>query len=236
MVSDVTFSGLAESAQNTTNSQVTLADDFSDFLTLLTTQLQNQDPTDPLDTNQFTEQLVQFSQVEQQINTNQKLDDLVALQLNSAITNALGYVGLDVSYISAEIPFDGQTAAPIRYSLDTDALVANINIFDESRNLVFSGPAETTAGVHDFQWDGTDLLGQPVPEGTYLVSVDAADTNENPVSTTTVVTGRVKGIEQQDGTVFALVGDRAVDTNAILNAQTPNETLITTEGDDAPTS
>jgi len=87
MVSDVTLTGQAANAQRTANQSVTLAEDFSQFLQLLTTQLQNQDPLSPMDSNEFTNQLVQFSQVEQQINANTKLDDLVALQLNNAITS-----------------------------------------------------------------------------------------------------------------------------------------------------
>lgn len=221
MVSDVTFSGQVANAQQTVGQTVTLAEDFAQFLQLLTTQLQNQDPLSPLDSNDFTNQLVQFSQVEQQINANQKLDDLVALQLNNAITTSLGYVGLDISYISAEIAYDGETPSPIRYSLSGPASLARINIFAEDGSLVQSVDANTSAGVHEFVWDGNDLLGQPVAEGTYTVSVDAVDANEDPVDTTTVVTGRVRGIEQQDGIVYALVGERAVATTAILNAVQP---------------
>lgn len=221
MVSDVTFSGQVANAQQTVGQTVTLAEDFAQFLQLLTTQLQNQDPLSPLDSNDFTNQLVQFSQVEQQINANQKLDDLVALQLNNAITTSLGYVGLDVSYISAEMAYDGTNPMPIRYSLDGPATISKINIFAEDNTLIFSADANNTAGVHEFVWDGTDLLGQPVEEGTYIVSVDAVDANEDPVETTTVVTGRVRGIEQQDGVVYALVGERAVATTAILNAVQP---------------
>ena len=222
MVSDVTFSGQAIQAQQTVAQTVTLAEDFAQFLQLLTTQLQNQDPLSPMDSNEFTNQLVQFTQVEQQINSNQKLDDLVALQLNNVITTSLGYVGMDVSYISAEIAYDGETPAPIRYSLGAPATVSKINIFNEENNLVYSADAEKTAGVHNFEWDGTDLLGNPLPEGTYTVSIDSLDAEENVVDTTTVVTGRVKGIEQQNGQVYALVGDRAVAITAILNAVVPD--------------
>lgn len=223
MVSDVTFSGQIAQAQQTVDQKVTLADDFAEFLQLLTTQLQNQDPLSPMDSNEFTNQLVQFSQVEQQINSNQKLDDLVALQLNNAITTSLGYVGLDVSYISAEIAYDGETPSPIRYSLSAPATTSKINIFDEENNLIYSGDAQNSAGVHEFEWDGKDLLGQDVEAGTYIVSIDSLDAEDNVVQTTTVVTGRVKGIEQQNGVVYALVGDRAVATTAILNAVVPPE-------------
>lgn len=235
MVSDVTFSGQIASAQTTQNQRVTLAEDFSQFLSLLTTQLQNQDPLEPLDSNEFTQQLVQFSQVEQQINANQKLDDLVALQLNNAITTSLGYVGLDISYISAELAYDGENTTSIKYSLGANAAVSKINIFDEEQNLIQSVDAEKTGGVHNFEWDGRDLLGNKVPAGTYIVSVDSLDLQEKVIDTTTVVTGRVKGIEQQNGVVYALVGDRAVATTAILNAQVP-KTTETDGGTDVPTT
>ena len=225
MVSDVTFTAQSVDAQRTAQSTVTLAEDFSQFLELLTTQLQNQDPLSPLDSNEFTNQLVQFSQVEQQINSNAKLDDLVNLQLNNSITSALNYIGKDVSYISAEIAHEQGTPSTIRYALDGTAVISQINIFNEEGNLVFSADAEQSAGVHEFEWNGRDFLNNELPSGTYSVSIDSLDAEENPVNTTTVVTSRVKGVEQQDGIVFALVGERAVPITDILNAVEPADPL-----------
>ncbi len=166
---------------------------------------------------------MQFSQVEQQINSNSKLDDLVNLQLSNAATSSLGYVGLDVSYPSAEIAYDGQNSTTVRYSLDSQALTSNINIFTEDNQLVLTAEAERSAGAHEFEWNGRDQLGNQVPEGTYVVRVDSLDQNDETIETNTVVQGRVNGIEQQDGVVFALVGDRAVPITSILNAITPPE-------------
>lgn len=239
MVSDVTLTSQAASAQRTANQSVTLAEDFSQFLQILTTQLQNQDPLSPMDSNEFTSQLVQFSQVEQQINSNNKLDDLVALQLNNSITSALGYVGMDVSYVSAEVALEEGESTNIRYNLSSGATVSKINIFDEEGNLVFSGDAEKGAGVHDFEWDGKDLLNNDLPAGTYIVSIDSLDVDENVIDTTTVVTARVKGVEQQDGIVYALVGERAVPITSILNAvrSEPTPATPSTEGgEDEPTT
>jgi len=221
MVSDITLSGINQQAANTDNQRATLADDFDQFLTLLTTQLQNQDPLSPMDSTEFTNQLVQFSQVEQSINTNSKLDDLVSLQLNGATSAALGYVGLDVSYVSAEIAFDGQSPIDMRYSLDDNATQSRINIFDEGSQLVYTREAEKLSGPHEFTWDGRDLNGNLLPEGTYVIAVDSFDGNDEKIETTTVVEGRVKGIEAQDGVVYALVGERAVPIPSILNASTP---------------
>lgn len=241
MVSDVTFSGQAQQAAQTSQQRVTLAEDFTQFLTLLTTQLQNQDPLSPLDSNEFTNQLVQFSQVEQGINTNAKLDDLLNLQLGNAATSALGYVGLDVQYVSAEVALEQGQPTPIRYSLEGNATVSKINIFDEAGQLVFSGDAEKGVGAHVFDWNGRDLLNNELPTGTYVVRIDSLDANEDTVDTTTVVQSRVRGVEQQDGIVYALVGERAVPINDILSAIRPEETQTATnseedEGDNDTTS
>ncbi len=221
MVSDVTVTGQAAQAAQTQQQSASLADDFTQFLTLLTTQLQNQDPLSPMDSNEFTSQLVQFSQVEQSINTNTKLDDLVNLQLGNATTSALGYVGLDVQYVSAELSLEEGESTTIRYSLDGAASVSKINIFDEEGGLVFSADAEKGVGAHEFEWNGQDLVNNQLPAGTYVVRIDSTDIDENPVNTTTVVQSRVKGIEQQNGIVYALVGDRAVPISSILNAVVP---------------
>ena len=240
MVSDVTTTGQAIQASQNQQQAVGLADDFSQFLTLLTTQLQNQDPLSPLDSNEFTEQLVQFSQVEQGINTNSRLDDLISLQLGNAATSSLDYVGLDVSCVSAEVAHETGETSTIRYSLEGAASSATINIFDESGQLVFSGDAENSPGAHVFEWNGRDLVNNELPTGTYVVRVDALDANDDTVETTTVVQARVRGIEQQDGVVFALVGERAVPIDSILTALVPesesgSETETVEGGVDDPT-
>lgn len=235
MVSDVTLSGQAVQASQTQQQSASLANDFTQFLTLLTTQLQNQDPLSPLDSNEFTNQLVQFSQVEQGINTNTKLDDLLSLQIGNATTNALGYIGKDIQYVSAEISHTQGETNTIRYSLDGAATESQINIFNEEGNLVFSGPAQKGSGAHEFEWNGRDFVNNELPDGTYVVRVDSTDINEDVVNTTTVVQSRVKGIEQQNGIVYALVGDRAVPIADILNAVVPEAEPETTGGANVPT-
>jgi len=223
MVDNVTLTGAANNAAKTTQQGIKLAEDFDDFLTLLTTQLQHQDPLAPMDSTEFTNQIVQFSQVEQQINLNQKLDDLVALQLSSISSVALGYVGMDISYLSAEMNYDGSTPVTVNYSLSDAALNAKINIRDETGELVYSGTVPKEAGRHEFVWNGLDTSGQPVEEGTYSVTIDAIDENEDPIDTSTAVSGRVHGIETQNGVIYVLVGDRAVAISSILQARLPGE-------------
>src|ERR1044072_5533234 len=99
-----TNSSSSSTSDSTGIDKNTLTGNFQTFLTLLTTQLKNQNPLDPLDTNQFTQQLVQFAQVEQQIKQNSQLETLISLEKSAQATTALAYVGSTVA-------IDGQTAA-----------------------------------------------------------------------------------------------------------------------------
>src|SRR3982751_343556 len=90
-------SSSSSSSNSTGVTKDTLAGNFTTFLQLLTTQLKNQNPLDPLDTNQFTQQLVQFAQVEQQLKSNDQLSTLVALQKTAQQTQALAFVGMKVA-------------------------------------------------------------------------------------------------------------------------------------------
>ncbi len=234
MVSDVTTSGIANDAANTLNQGLQLAEDFNEFLTLLTTQLQNQDPLSPMDSTEFTNQLVQFSQVEQAINQNQKLDDMLALQLANLSTIGLSYVGMDVSYLSIEANFDGEAPVTINYSLNEEVVSAQVNIYDEGGDLIYSAEAPTATGQNEIIWDGTNTGGTTLEEGTYRVSIDALDSEGQSVDVSTAVSGRVRGIETQDGVVFLLVGDRAVPISSVLQARVPAEVVTDTgtEGTD----
>ena len=141
---------------------------FSDFLNLLTVQLQNQDPLSPMDSTEFTNQLVQFSAVEQQINANQKLDNLVALQLSNSLSSSQSFVGNDISYVSSELYFDG-SPSELRYSLPRAAQNATLRIFNEDGGLIYEEAVSGQPGAHTFSWDGRQLGGGVAPDGTYEV-------------------------------------------------------------------
>lgn len=219
MTSDVNINTALNAAQNTRASTVQLAEDFGDFLSLLTVQLQNQDPLSPMDTTEFTNQLVAFTGVEQQINTNQKLDDLVALGIGDSFSSTLGYVGNDISYIGSEAFYDGSTPVTIDYAVTGTSVDTTINIFDENGDVVFSQQVSDDEQRESFEWDGTNDNGSPVEAGTYSIRVDALDREGEPLQTTTVVTGRVSGVETQGGVTFLLVGERAVSLANIINVR-----------------
>lgn len=232
MTSDVNISSALNSAQNTQASTVGLAEDFSDFLNLLTVQLQNQDPLSPMDTTEFTNQLVAFTGVEQQINTNQRLDDLVALSLGDSFSSTLGYVGRNISYISSEAFYDGNTPVDLSYAITGDSTETTINIFDESGDVVFSQQVSDDDPQETFTWDGTNDNGSAVAAGTYNIRVDAIGADGAPLETTTVVTGRVTGVETQNGVNFLLVGERAVSIGNVINVTEANTAQSQTSTED----
>lgn len=184
---------------------VDLTDTFDSFLVLLTTQLQYQDPLSPLDTNQFTEQLVQFSSVEQSIKTNSKLDELIGLQGNSQLTGALGYIGKTVAVDSPGL-YLSDGSADITYGLSANAGQTTIEILDQSGRPVRALSGASTAGRHELVWDGKDDLGNDLPDGLYTARISAVDGNGTSLLTEQGSTGRVTGIELANGEVVLSIG------------------------------
>lgn len=167
---------------------------FNTFLTMLTTQLQHQDPLSPLDTSQFTQQLVSFSEVEQQINTNKNLQQLIQLQNTNQAIAATPLVGQTVEYNSATAPLaSGQ--AGFAYTLPSAASSVNLSVKDASGQVVFSTAGKTAAGKHDFVWDGKTSAGVQMPNGgQYTLQVVAADKGKNAMTATVNSFGVVDGV------------------------------------------
>jgi len=169
-----------------------IAGNFNTFLTLLTTQLQHQDPLSPLDTNQFTQQLVQFASVEQQINMNTSLSTLISLQQTAQATAALNFIG-------ATVVVGGNTAqlangqATWNYSVASPA-TATINVSNASGQLVYSTTQAVQPGTQSFVWNGRNSVGNVMPNGLYTVSITATGANGQPVPVTTQVQGVVSGV------------------------------------------
>src|SRR5215831_803836 len=137
-------------ANSTAASQ--LAGNFDEFLQMLTTQLKNQDPLSPLDPNQFTQELVQFSSVEQQIQTNTSLNTLISLQQNAQVTSALGFVGHTV-VVNGSMAQLNNGQAVWNYSA-TSAGTATINVSDSTGKVVYSTTQPVQPGQQSFTWNG----------------------------------------------------------------------------------
>jgi flagellar basal-body rod modification protein FlgD len=172
----------------------TLAGNFQTFLTLLTTQLQNQNPLDPLDTNQFTQQLVQFAGVEQQLKTNDSLSQLVTLQQTTQATQALGFVG-KTALVDGTTGTMTNSSATWHLNVPSDATV-DITIANASGQTVFTGKYTAGAGTDvPFTWNGQGNDGTQWPDGTYTMTATAQDGSGNSVAISSQVGGTVSAVD-----------------------------------------
>lgn len=194
------------SADKTALGMASLADNFNTFLSLLTTQLKNQDPTSPLDSNQFTQQLVMYSQVEQQINTNDNLKTLISQGTTNASAMAATYLGKKVSVTNGNASLSGGTAN-WTYNLDAASATTQLAITDANGQTVFTTSGETTAGDHAFTWNGKDINGNQLADGTYKLTVTAADSASNKITSSVASAGTVGQIDMTSGTPKLVVGN-----------------------------
>ena len=193
-----------------------LAETFDTFLTLLTTQLQYQDPLDPMDTNEFTSQLVQFTGVEQAINTNKKLDNLISLQNDKQLNDAVGYIDKNVGADGIVLMLqDGQST--LTYDLGGNAAKANVLIIDEQGNTVRTLQGDTEVGHHELVWDGLDENGNQMPDGLYGFLVTAVDTDNKSVPLVQGTVGKVTGVKMVDGEVTLEIGELEIALSDVLS-------------------
>src|SRR3954465_7589760 len=175
------------------NTGATLAGNFQTFLTLLTTQLQNQNPLDPLDTNQFTQQLVQFAGVEQQLRTNDQLASLVSLQQTTQATQALGFVG-KTAVVDGATTNLSKSAASWTLGVEQNSNVT-VTIANSTGQNVFSGNYAVTAGANQpFSWDGKGNDRTQRPDGKYTLTATAVDASGKPVAVSTQIQGLVNSV------------------------------------------
>jgi len=185
-------SSSASSANSLATQQI--AGNFQSFLTLLTTQLQNQNPLDPLDTNQFTQQLVEFAGVQQQLNTNSSLSTLVSLQQTAQSTQALGFVG-KTAVVTGNSAALTNSSATWELNVPSNSNVT-LSITNSSGQTVFTNTYSATAGNNQpFTWNGQSTDGTQWPDGQYTLSATATDGSGNSVGITTEVQGVVSSVD-----------------------------------------
>ncbi|MCW5723320.1 MAG: hypothetical protein KIS81_00010 [Maricaulaceae bacterium] len=195
--------GLTGTAPNA--SQARLAENFEMFLTLLTAQMRNQDPLNPLDSTQFVNQLVNFSSVEQQIAANQHLQNLLMIQSASAQGAAVGFIGREATLETPQNMLqDGQ--ARWSYEVPEGATVTALVIKDADGTVVARLDGETGAGRKDFVWDGRADGGAPLPDGVYTLEVSVTGEDGDAAPARVFATSRVTGVDLSGSEVIIEMG------------------------------
>lgn len=202
------------SQSQATGDRTRLSDNYDTFLILLTSQLQNQDPLAPMDSTQFTQQLVQFSQVEQQIRTNEQLEGLVTQYQAASAGAALSYLGKDAIIQSNTTTLSGGQAN-WAYRLPAAATSLTINVKDSSGRTVYTTDTATrSAGEHLFTWDGKTSNGATAPAGVYTVEVKPTGADGNAMTPTVTVRETIMGVDFSGTSPVVITpsGTRGLDT------------------------
>jgi len=191
-----------------------IAGNFQTFLQLLTTQLQNQNPLDPLDTNQFTQQLVEFAGVEQQLNANSSLQTLVSLQQTAQSTQALQFVGKTAVV-------NGNTNSLVNSQATWDLNVPSnsnvtISIANSAGQTVFTGNYSANAGNNQpFTWNGKGSDGTQWPDGQYTMTATAVDASGNSVGVTSQIQGVVSSVDLTQSPPLLTIAGQTYTVNQI---------------------
>jgi flagellar basal-body rod modification protein FlgD len=191
-----------------------LSGNFQTFLTLLTTQLKNQDPTSPMDSNQFTQQLVEYSQVEQQINTNTNLQTLISQGSSNASAMTVGYLGKNVSVTNGNASLINGTAN-WTYDLGSTAASTTLTVTNSAGTVEYTGPGSVNAGSNTFTWNGQDNSGNQLSDGVYKLAVTATDPSGNAITTSVASAGTVSQIDMTGGTPKLVVGNMEISPSDI---------------------
>ena len=194
-----------DASSQSAQAQDRLEEDLNQFLTLLTTQLQNQDPLDPLDSNEFTSQLVQFAEVEQQIFQNSNLETLIDLQEGTQISNLVNFINNTVEYTGQDVNVENSEGR-ITYNIPNGAVSTTISVINEAGVQVFTTDGETQPGVHAFIWDGQNAQGIQQPDGLYRFQVNSQGVNGELLDVFQTAFGRVTGAGVVDGETTLFLG------------------------------
>jgi len=197
-------------------SRKSIANNFDTFLTLLTTQLKNQNPMDPLDTNQFTQQMVQFTSVEQQLKTNEYLKTLTLSTQNSVNSEAVAYIGKEITAQGSATQLVNSNAT-WNYSTGRDAAKATFSVRDTAGNVVYTETKSLDAGQNKFTWNGRSSTDAQMPDGEYSITIDARDAKGAYIPVSTEMAGVVSSVELSGSEPILVVGGAKVKLSSVTS-------------------
>jgi flagellar basal-body rod modification protein FlgD len=192
-----------------------LSSNFGDFLNLLLTQLQNQDPTSPMDANSFTSELVEFSSVEQQINTNSSLSQLIQLTQAADVTQSAALLGKQVTVQSTQMPLQNGTGT-LEFTAPS-AEPVSITVQDANGNILQQTSVSATQGENTWSWNGTNSNGQMMPDGAYTLAVTGGPVGTSPKAVPFTVVGTATGVNNQNNTVSLQLGAVSVPFSSVTS-------------------
>lgn len=217
--SSLALGGIAGNVtSNTDNASQSLNQTYDNFLKMLTTQLKNQDPLNPMDSKEFTSQLIQMSTAEQAIAQTKRSEEILKMMQASTVNTALNYIGLSVDYTGNKISYDGKVPVDFSYELPEAAKQVQINILNSEGNVVYTTSGEMGKGVHTYNWDGKDKDGNPQKAGMYRIEVGAQNADNKALETKVTVPGTVAGVETADGQVYLVINGEAVSIDSVRSA------------------
>ena len=188
-----------------------------DFLNLLVTQLQHQDPLNPMKSAEFTSQLAQFSSLEQMSNVNKNLEVLQLYQASINNSQAVDFIGKTIKALGNSMGVSDGVADQVHFELAENASDTIIHIYDSDKKLVKTIQAGgLNAGEQSVEWDATDNDGNKVPDGSYTFEVVATDTGGNPVSAKTLITATVSGVSFKNGTTYLMAGNQEIPIGSVF--------------------
>jgi len=197
----------------------TLSGNFQNFLQMLMTQLKNQDPTSPLDTNQFTTELVQFSSVEQQISTNSNLTQLIQLTQGDTVIQSASLLGKPVAVKSDSLPLQGG-AAEVEFTATAGQKV-DITVSDSSGVVQKNAQVTAAHGANTWKWNGTNDAGTTLPDGAYQVAVVGAGGGSAVTAVPFSVVGTATGVQLLNNVVQLQLGGVTVPFSAVQSVGLP---------------
>jgi flagellar basal-body rod modification protein FlgD len=202
-------------SQAGTSTLGSLANNFTDFLSLLMTQLQNQDPSSPMDSNQFTTELVQFTGVQQQLNTNSNLTQLIQLTQANQIEQSASMLGKPVTVTSPQLTLQNG-ASEINFNTTAAEPVA-ITVYNSAGAQVQTATLDSAAGANTWHWDGAGPNGTTLPDGAYKVTVTAVGAAAAKAQIPFTVTGTATSVMNNAGTVQVQMGGLTLPFSAVLS-------------------
>lgn len=206
----LTTPSLTSSTSTTDSDKKSLASNYEMFMTLLVTQMKNQDPLSPTDASKFTDQLVQYSSVEQQIKMNQHLSNLEALSTTQSASNLVAYIGKTVEAEGKTSTYDGKNAATWNFTSSAKATAATIKVTNANGDLVYTGTQSLTSGSNTFSWNGQTNAGGTATAGDYTIAVSGTDSLGNAVDISTSLKGVVTAVDFSGSTPMLTIGGQTI--------------------------